>query len=64
MAEPFEGKINVDIRDSTPDWGPFLAKSAGGRRARIGDHIVGIEFTKEGACEHRESIVAAEALHR
>ena len=24
MAKPFQGVINVDIRDSTPDWGlPF-----------------------------------------
>ena len=23
MPEPFKGKINVDIRDSVPDWGPF-----------------------------------------
>ena len=23
MSEPFKGKINVDIRDSVPDWAPF-----------------------------------------
>ena len=23
MPEPFRGTINVDIRDSEPDWGPF-----------------------------------------
>ncbi len=23
MAEPFNGTINVDIRDSVPDWSPF-----------------------------------------
>ncbi len=23
MTEPFKGKINVDIRDSVPDWSPF-----------------------------------------
>ena len=23
MTEPFKGLINVDIRDSTPDWTPF-----------------------------------------
>ena len=23
MPEPFKGQINVDIRDSVPDWGPF-----------------------------------------
>jgi arylsulfatase len=23
MSEPFKGKVNVDIRDSVPDWSPF-----------------------------------------
>ncbi|HEY2691976.1 MAG TPA: hypothetical protein VGJ50_26310 [Streptosporangiaceae bacterium] len=23
MSEPFKGTINVDIRDSVPDWTPF-----------------------------------------
>jgi arylsulfatase A-like enzyme len=23
MAQPFGGKVSVDIRDSAPDWGPF-----------------------------------------
>src|SRR4051812_50051223 len=23
MSEPFKGKINVDIRDSVPDWSPY-----------------------------------------
>src|SRR5438034_11547759 len=23
MQEPFKGRINVDIRDSEPDWSPF-----------------------------------------
>ena len=23
MSEPFKGTINIDIRDSTPDWAPF-----------------------------------------
>ena len=23
MAEPFKGTINVDVRDSEPDWAPF-----------------------------------------
>ena len=23
MTKPFKGKINVDIRDSAPDWSPF-----------------------------------------
>ena len=28
MAEPFKGVINVDIRDSTPDWAPFETPKA------------------------------------
>jgi arylsulfatase A-like enzyme len=28
MARPFQGKIALDIRDSTPDWEPFLAPRA------------------------------------
>ena len=23
MSEPFKGTINIDIRDSVPDWSPF-----------------------------------------
>ncbi len=23
MAKPFKGTINVDVRDSEPDWTPF-----------------------------------------
>ena len=28
MTEAFRGTINVDIRDSTPDWRPFEAPRA------------------------------------
>ena len=28
MPKPFKGKINLDIRDSTPDWSAFLADRA------------------------------------
>ena len=28
MVEAFTGKIAVDIRDSEPDWAPFLAPRA------------------------------------
>ena len=28
MAAEFQGKIEVDIRDSEPDWGPFAAPTA------------------------------------
>src|SRR4249919_1522463 len=28
MPKPFKGKIELDVRDSVPDWGPFLAEPA------------------------------------
>ena len=28
MAQPFKGVVNLDIRDSTPDWEPFLQPQA------------------------------------
>ncbi len=28
MAKQFKGKITLDIRDSTPDWSPYLAPEA------------------------------------
>ena len=28
MAKPFAGKIALDVRDSVPDWEPFLAPKA------------------------------------
>ena len=28
MSKPFDGTINIDIRDSTPDWEPFLLSQA------------------------------------
>src|SRR5689334_21885534 len=28
MTLPFKGVINVDIRDSTPDWAPYVAPKA------------------------------------
>ena len=30
MAAQFTGKIELDIRDSEPDWGPFAAPAAPG----------------------------------
>ena len=28
MGEQFKGKISIDIRDSVPDWGPFVPPAA------------------------------------
>jgi hypothetical protein len=28
MAKDFTGKIELDIRDSTPDWSPYLSDKA------------------------------------
>ena len=33
MSKPFKGVINVDIRDSVPDWAPFEAPKAPDGRA-------------------------------
>jgi hypothetical protein len=28
MAKPFNGIVNLDVRDSVPDWEPYLAERA------------------------------------
>ena len=33
MAKKFNGRIELDIRDSEPDWEPYLAPKAPERRA-------------------------------
>ena len=38
MSVPFKGTINVDIRDSVPDWSPFEPPKAPRRRAERGLH--------------------------
>ena len=30
MSKPFKGTIELDIRDSVPDWGPYLPPKANG----------------------------------
>lgn len=32
MPKPFKGEINLDIRNSTPDWEAFLSEKAPGAR--------------------------------
>ena len=34
MATEFNGKIELDIRDSEPDWGPYAAPTAPEGRAQ------------------------------
>ena len=41
MSEPFKGTINVDIRDSTPDWAPFEPPKAPDGRAERRVHRAG-----------------------
>ena len=36
MSEPFKGTINIDIRDSTPDWAPFEPPKAPDGAAECG----------------------------
>ncbi len=35
MPKPFKGVINIDVRDSKPDWGPYLAPSAPERAPNV-----------------------------
>jgi arylsulfatase A-like enzyme len=35
MTEPFKGKINIDIRDSVPDWAPFEPPTAPGAAPNV-----------------------------
>jgi hypothetical protein len=35
VSKPFMGTINVDIRDSVPDWGPFEPPKTHRTRSRI-----------------------------
>ncbi len=37
MSKPFNGIINVDVRDSTPDWTPYTEPSRAGGRAQRPD---------------------------
>ena len=44
MSKPFQGVINVDIRDSVPDWAPFepaRARAPHGGVDRRGDDRLG-----------------------
>jgi arylsulfatase A-like enzyme len=47
VSEPFKGTINVDIRDSVPDWTPFEPPKAPGGAPNI-DRIAahGVRFTQ------------------
>ncbi len=41
MSKPFKGTINIDIRDSVPDWEPFGAAEGAGRGTERGLHRAG-----------------------
>ena len=41
MGEPFKGTINVDIRDSVPDWAPFEPPKAPDGAPERGLHRAG-----------------------
>ena len=62
MPREFKGKIELDVRDSIPDWGPFLAQQApedspnvlaGARRRHRFGRLV--EFTKERVGDYGEA---------
>ena len=46
MAKEFKGKIDLDIRDSTPDWDAFLPDKA--PDGRIRGHGPGRELPPNG----------------
>jgi hypothetical protein len=46
VSKPFKGVINLDVRDSVPDWGPYLAETA---------HVLGVEFVKESLGDRHET---------
>lgn len=49
MAKPFQGVINLDIRDSTPDWAPYLADRAPQGSPTGRNHQNGFATTAETA---------------
>ena len=38
MTTPFRGVVNLDVRDSVPDWAPYEQTEGAGRRAERGLH--------------------------
>ena len=54
MTEPFKGKINVDIRDSVPDWAPFEpARLQRVRRASLYIVLDDVGFSASAVTEAR-----------
>jgi hypothetical protein len=47
MPKPFNGTINLDIRDSTPDWDAFLPAGAptGASNVLVVEYTPAFEFT-------------------
>jgi hypothetical protein len=48
MARTLKGVVNLDIRDSTPDWEPFLQPQAPEGAPKPGKHVFTAEFQKTG----------------
>jgi hypothetical protein len=57
MARPFKGTINLDLRDSKPDWDAFLDARAPAEARNVApiaspaseEHCVGDTVTTEGS---------------
>ena len=71
MTKPFEGTVNVDIRDSEPDWSPFEPPKApdgaperrvhrARRRGLLGDELL---RRSDRDAEHRQDRGRRRALH-
>ena len=64
MTKPFKGKIALDIRDSTPDWEPYLApQRAGGCTQRSGARVGRRRLRDDGGVR-RSGRDAEHAAHR
>ena len=71
VQEPFKGVINVDIRDSEPDWAPFEPPQAPGRGAERALHrarrrrLLGDELLRRADrdAEHRPDRRGGRPLH-
>ena len=64
MPKPFKGVVNVDIRDSVPDWEPFLAAQGARGRAERADHRLGRRRLRHDGRLRRPGRDADDAAHR
>ena len=64
MAKPFKGKIALDIRDSTPDWEPYLPPKAPEGAPNVLLHRLGRRRLRDDGRVRRSGRDAEHAAHR